>query len=272
NAATATNINNGFTGVIGTNGASGNYKFLAAGTNIIQGLAQTIATAATNGYPWGPLYDAAGLATAKVPITNGTVRIFSTNTVFGTNNDIIFDIGQSLAASNSVIVGGSRNTNSGSSYSFLGGGFLNQMVADDSQGADYSVTGGGRENTNNSPYSFLGGGYHNSSDGGFSVQFLGGGLGNTIFVGAPGATLVSGESNTINAAVDSFLGSGNHNLIVGDNNDDGWGAVIDGGLYNTNNASGRAATISGGESNLVTGAHSWAGGLQSQATNDGAFV
>jgi hypothetical protein len=213
-----------------------------------------------------------------VPFTNGLLRVYTTNTVFGTNNSIGPDLTWGIAASNSFIGGGIRNTNLGGSYSFIGGGSSNRMWSDDGAGPDDSFIGGGYQNSMGSELSVIVGGQSNYMDGGFFWMFMGGGAFNRINLGSVGGTLVGGENNWVDSAEDAFLGGGFQNQIHGDGTDEeSRGAAILGGISNViGSVAGslplRGAAILGGESNMVVGNYSVAAGLRSSATNDGSFV
>jgi len=106
-AATATNINNAATGVIGTNGTSLTFKFSSTGTNVIQGLAQTIANTSSNSV----------LGNAQTAINTASNSVFgSALTQINTTSNSVLGTAQSLInnSSNAVLVNAQTRINTSS--------------------------------------------------------------------------------------------------------------------------------------------------------------
>ena len=109
-----------------------------------------------------------------------------------------------------------------SSFSTIGGGFLNQVLAN----SPYSTIAGGWRNTvqPNDPYATIGGGYFNTN-GGFAAV-IGGGEGNSI---TGDGTVIGGGYYNTNGCTAATIGGGQYNFIgtQGDH------AVIGGGGGNS---------------------------------------
>ncbi len=203
-----------------------------------------------------------------------------------------------LADDFSVVAGGQSNVAARAAgtngYAFVGGGSCNtaRMVSAIGGGLrnlaeGQSAIGGGNRNTARN-MSFVGGGENNianptNSDG---AAFIGGGGLNQVY--GDKSSIVGGSGNIVsNFSSNAVIWGGSRNLITGN----GGGSVIGGGYSNIisisnvllspnafigggslNRIENRCATISGGFSNLVSGAYGTAGGFGAQAVHDGTWV
>lgn len=157
---------------------------------------------------------------------NSTIGVIATDSlcsVIGGGEDNF------VGTSNSTIGGGKSNqTSAYGIYNTVGGGLNNSATAPD-QGS--SVVIGGRQNENDGDFSIIGGGYGN---------FITGLVVASIPPPSPvrHASIAGGTNNIIDAKAEySTIGGGN-----------------------SNNISGLSSVILGGESNIVEGDYSWAGG------------
>ena len=262
---------------------------------------------------------------AEAMIGSGRLNTVQTNTIFcviggGYANTIqgnnyeggatIGGGGQNTILPTSVFEG--NNPFGNSSFSTIGGGYLNQVLSNAVYSAiggglrnsvqlndPYAVVGGGLRNTNGGFASVIGGGQQNNTSGGDgavigggyfnanggSAGTLGGGASNVIGYGADHATISGGGGNmivgSVTLSVFDTIGGGQNNTILTNTSFD----VIGGGQQNTNSGSystigggfdnsvsNLAATIPGGYENIASGNVSFAAGEYAQATNNGAFV
>jgi hypothetical protein len=191
-----------------------------------------------------------------------------------------------------AITGGYENviagTSNGATFSFIGGGYQNQVYAT----AAYSVIAGGYGNTvdpTNGNSSIVGGGaYNTASSAGAAVlggetntasgfiSMLGGGQNNTVSgdyafggggshntVSTTYAAIAGGEYNQA-IGEGAYIGGGGYNIASGE------GAIVDGGFNST--AAGTFATIPGGYVNSAAGTYSFAAGARASAAQTGTFV
>ena len=196
----------------------------------------------------------------------------------GVQNSIsgVFATPGSLAASNSVIVGGSTNlidtTNiTTTEHAIIGGGELNIVQ----EGANHSGIFSGRNNQTQNCGAVVAGGENNRALG--SCTFAGGGQNNCVAGNASG--IASGINNVINGLAD-FIGSGENNII--DSNPGPRWSSISGGEQNiigfvggpsttfadhsfiggglSNRLNNERSVIVGGENNVNCAIHSFLGG------------
>ncbi|HUA65287.1 MAG TPA: tail fiber domain-containing protein [Alphaproteobacteria bacterium] len=177
------------------------------------------------------------------------------NTIQSSANDSVISggINNSVGAPNAVICGGFANVVSGAGSLIGGGGFDgatlngNQIQANAAAIAD----GLGNNILSGGDYSFIGGGYENNISG--IASFIGGGGydgeildGNQIQADA--ATIGGGLENSISWRGDySFIGGGNDNSIRQGAN----GSVICGGQYNVIQTNVLDSIIDGGYENSI---------------------
>jgi trimeric autotransporter adhesin len=195
---------------------------------------------------------------------------------------------------NNFIGGGSGNVAGNGGWSFIGAGLNNTIL-----GA-FSAIIAGNGNTTSAPYAFIGGGGNNNviGNGGVIVNGM-------SDVAGLGAAVVGGTGNQA-VGTDSFIGSGNGNIINRGYPSGASYAVIGGGVLNTintksgnlgeygvigggsknsltgewgvvsggqsNTVSGKNATVPGGTENAASGAGSFAAGRGANAKNAGSFV
>lgn len=201
--------------------------------------------------------------------------------------------GNTVAGNASSIVGGRSNIiQTGSDYSFLGGGQGNSITG------DWDVLGGGQNNSithsTSLGHSTIGGGYSNAISvqratiaGGYDCTintsgvygFIGGGYQNIVngnsatVCGGSGndaintnATVCGGQNNTASNTADTVCGgngntsSGGYGFVGGGNSNNATGtySVIGGGDIQT--ASGQRSAIAGGSTNTSSGPLGFIGG------------
>jgi hypothetical protein len=174
------------------------------------------------------------------------------NTVQGTNLEggaTIGGGGDNTIQPSSVIDGNNPFTGYPSSFSTIGGGFLNQIQS-------------------NSVYSTIGGGLGNTIQSGGAHDFIGGGVYNTILPGAHESTIAGGSSDTIGTNdINAFIGGGWQNLIQ----NNGVYATIGGGWFNVIQHNGQYAAIGGGLFNLNNAANGVIAGGQGNMLGDNAI-
>lgn len=176
----------------------------------------------------------------------------------------------------SVIVGGEFNSIIDAEYSFIGGGRLNNITADNSGagGSGASFIGGGYDNQIiGIPHSYIGGGVGNVA--GFYPP-PGGGLfgssGSTIGGGNWNAstndgTTVSGGEGNVAGGVGSYVGGGGGNQSLG------YTSVVSGGLSNITDVTGLWSVIGGGEGNFASNSFSSVcGGQYNTANGQWSFI
>jgi hypothetical protein len=231
-------IGGGIENIINTAG-SGNS--IGGGSNILGGQNNTIGNGTDSS---GSNYIGGGSSNT---IDNGTGVIFTAVISGGANNVISGTTGSSNIsggnanvinfASFASIVGGNANkidtTNTilEATYSFIGGGFGNQIL---SSGTNNIICGGGSSflidgNTiiNASSASFIGGGENNDIDGNHN-------------------SIVGGDTNIITSGNHHFIGGGDTNSITG-----GFLSVICGGISNLSSGNNYVAFIGGGDRNKI---------------------
>lgn len=188
---------------------------------------------------------------------------------------------QNTASNAFTVVGGGFQNSAGGPGATVGGGALNASVF------VYTTIGGGVNNTasgTSAGYSTVAGGDANSASGDYST--IGGGTSNTNSGNA--STLSGGYFNTVSgdyavvAGGDANTASGSHAAVVGgyQNLATGAGAFIGGGGYDgvsflANVVHGGAATIGGGEGNLISSGGTYAvigGGYVNAAKGNYATV
>lgn len=192
-----------------------------------------------------------------------------------------------------------------SSYSTIGGGWLNQVQSNSAYGTIAgglrntiqsnvisATIGGGQLNTvqSNSYYTTIGGGSGNNAGswatiaGGQSniatniYSTVGGGSGNNA--GGGYATVSGGSGNTASGDHGTVSGGGNnaangsYAAVSGGTQNTNGGAysVIGGGQFNGIQSSGNFCVIPGGFQNVAGGFYSFAAGARTWATNSGSFV
>jgi len=188
-----------------------------------------------------------GALVASIP--DGT---FTGGNARGTNS---VDLQTARSAANQV---------AGGTQGFIGGGQDNSIAASTLRG----IIVGGYQNLTNSNHTFIGSGAYNTT-----------GL-NSV---SSYSVVVGGNSNKINYGTNSFIGSGDGNIISAAG---GGGIVICGGSSNTASSSystisggqsntastGTHATVVGGQSNTSSGAHSVSGGFGNTASGYGSIA
>lgn len=162
---------------------------------------------------------------------------------------------------------------------------MSRANANQVAGGSQTFLGGGQENfiATSVSRSAIVNGYQNITNSGFT--FIGSGAYNTVGLNSVSgySAIVSGSSNKINYGTNSFIGSGDNNIISAGG---GGGIVICGG--STNTASSSYSTISGGQSNTAStnthatvvggqtntssGQHSVSGGQNNVASGNEASV
>ena len=124
---------------------------------------------------------------------------------------------------------------------------------------------GGQTNTASGDNSFIGAGRANVAGGDNSV--ISGGGWNTA--NGLGASVGGGNNNVAAGSYSSIIGGWDNTICAGPNCR--YSSIL-GGYENSIGVPGRFATISGGYSNINTGAFSWAGGVETFAQDQGSFI
>ncbi len=152
------------------------------------------------------------------------------------------------------VIGGSPNNLVGASVvgaTIGGGGALNYfgMAYTNRVEGHFGTISGGRGNTiQTSDSATIGGGVENTIQIGANWATIGGGIQNTIQPGAAFATIGGGVENTIQRGADNAIISGGYFNIIQTNSDS---ATIGGGLFNTIQTNSDSATIGGGSVNTI---------------------
>lgn len=123
------------------------------------------------------------------------------------------------------LAGGSNNYINTDDYNSIVGGYLNTIDS----GSTYSFIGGGYQNiiNNGGDYCTISGGHLNTITNGTEHAFIGGGYLNYILNQSNYSAIVSGNNNRLtNGSLNAFIGSGVDNIIM--DNDD---AINDGSNY-----------------------------------------
>jgi hypothetical protein len=228
----------------------------------------------TNGAPnviGGSSVNFVGNGVVGATISGGGALIYPggplTNSVTGDFGTVSGGARNTAGALNATVGGGSFNAANGS-YSMTGGGFANTA-----SGMEATVSGGSFNNATNESATVGGGG--NNTAGGSATTVSGGAFNTatnqaaTVAGGASNtaggnyATIGGGEGNTASSSY-ATIGGGEFNRV------NGIGATVGGGLGNS--ASDNYATICGGIGCTASGEASFAGGTQSRAGHNGAFV
>ena len=160
-----------------------------------------------------------------------------------------------LESSFSSVLGGVSNTINATSYSFIGGGSLNNISAKHSfigggknneiKTNPYATIGGGQDNYTNSIFTTIAGGKRNKvTNIGASTATISGGLGNYISGNGDQCTIGGGSGNEIKGSGIAFIGGGSGNKIGYYGGNTGASNVIVGGKSNE---------LYGGEYNFIGG-------------------
>ena len=257
------------------NTASGDYSFIAGGSNnntnnkentFILGSNITALTAnytyvnnlssqglivanGGNSNQWNTAYqNISSQAYTFVNATSSIQPIRGTNTASGNSSNVSGGIFNTACGNGSTVAGGTGNTASGNSSNVSGG------ISNTASGNYSNVGGGGGGNTASGNSSNVAGGTFNTACGNSSN--VSGGWSNT----ASGcySTVAGGYQNTASGVYSSVAGGSGNTAC-------GVGSTVAGGIFNT--ASGSISNVAGGRDNTASGPYSnVAGGCQNTAS------
>jgi len=200
------------------------------------------------------------------------------NTVYETDSGIVAGDGNQISSQ------ASQQAPYPNTQDFIGAGLQNGIATND------AGIVAGFQNRIGSNYSFVGGGEYNKVWGGYADAAVAGASnyarGGLSLVGAGEANQANGEASAIGAgysnktaAYGAFIGAGYTNGVTGVDSFVGAGRsdIVNGveafiGAGQGSSVTGELAAIPGGNFNVAAGYASFAGGVRSEAFNDGAFV
>jgi hypothetical protein len=214
--------------------------------------------------------------------TAGNINDSDFSTIAGGQNNNITGGTLNIISGGGFSVAGSGNKILGSSYSFIGGGRINEINSSNwgvlnggsgnlLSGASFSVIGGGSANIiDASARSSIGGGKTNLLSGS-SESFIGGGLLNTLS-NSDKASIVGGSGNLLSESINSFIGGGEGNTL----SNNSLYSFIGGGINNLITSGSSYSSIIGSKDSKIDGDLSGTtivGGIGITATtNDTAYV
>lgn len=201
-----------------------------------------------------------------------------------------------INASWSFIGGGYRNnisiTNPSNGMMFIGGGWANRIGGNSDCLASAIIAGRGNTITGSSRYSaivtgnqntiargasgFIGGGGRNKISSTGNENFIGGGWDNHITASPGHNTICGGIRNRIySAGVDNFIGGGETNRIYGSNSQRA--SIVGGGFNTITGTDSRYSVIAGGNNNTIRGPRSGscfigAGGSNTISAGNNNFI